>query len=209
MTKRKGILSTIALSVALTLTMTITASAATLSYWYSDASTIGKWSSSPKVWYNKMDSSASFAFLSGLLNGASVWNSALGTTVDVSSGYTTAPIKFYGGTAAQIEGLGIFGKVPDSYFGLTVYTKYTTGGTHTYNGTNKTCVFHQEITGYIVSRSDLSYDNYICTASHEMGHSMGWHGHPSSSQPAWVMQQGKLENTVLATGEKNHLSQIY
>ncbi|MCL1822686.1 MAG: hypothetical protein FWG44_00630 [Oscillospiraceae bacterium] len=52
-------------------------------------------------------------------------------------------------------------------------------------------------------------NNYKKTTMHEIGHVMGWDGHPSSGNTTWVMQQGKLENTTLTTGEKNHLSQVY
>lgn len=55
----------------------------------------------------------------------------------------------------------------------------------------------------------MTFDNYVKTTSHEVGHALGWFGHPSSSQPTWVMEQGLLENITLGAGEKNHLSQIY
>lgn len=209
MNKHSRLFSTSLLSLLLTFTLVTTVNAATLSYWYSDATMIGKWSTSPKVWYSKIDTTPTFAFFSGLLNGEDIWNDALGTSIDVSSSYTTAPIKFYGGTKAQLDALSIFNPVASNDLGLTSYTNITNSGTHKYNGASKTWYTYNEINGYVVSRSDMSYDNYVKTASHEIGHAMGWRGHPSSTQPTWVMQQGKLENITLSTSEKNHLSQIY
>jgi len=209
MNKSKHLFLTIVLSIILTLSFTATVSAATLSYWYSDSTIIGKWSSSPKVWYSKIDTTPTFAFLSGLINGQDIWNDALGTSIDVSSSHTSAPIKFYGGTKAQLDALSIFTPVPTTTLGLTSYTSTTLGGTHTYSGSSKTWYTYTQINGYVVSRTDMNFDNYVKTSSHELGHAMGWRGHPSSTQPTWVMQQGILENTSLSTAEKNHLSQIY
>lgn len=191
------------------LALPVTASAATLSYWYSDSSSIGKWSSTPEAYYSKIDTSASFSFASGLQNGETVWNDALGTSVDFLPHSTTKDINYYGGTKAQLDALSIFNPVPTGNLGLTSYTSRTDSGTHTYNGTSKTWYTHKKINGYVVSRTDMTYDNYLHTATHEVGHGMGWHGHPSTSQSTWVMQQGKLENTSLSTNEKRHLSQIY
>jgi hypothetical protein len=207
MIKHRHTILRIALSIILAFAFTLTAYAATLTYWYSDLNTIGKWSSSPQVWYSKLNSNSSFAFLSGLLNGESIWNSALGTSIDVSSSYTSAPIKYYGGTKAQIDALSIFPNVPTNQLGNTEYTEYEFGGYHTYNGSTKTWYTHTENWGYVVDRTDMNYNNYIKTSSHELGHAMGWEGHSTNS--TWVMTQGKLENTILATGEKNHLDQIY
>ena len=44
---------------------------------------------------------------------------------------------------------------------------------------------------------------------HELGHALGWRGHPHTYHEAWVMRQGKLENITLQDGEVNHLLQVY
>lgn len=197
---------TIALVLILIFSLSLTANAATLQYWYSDANTIGKWSSSPQVWYSKRNNNSSFAFLSGLLNGESVWNDALGTSIDVSSSYTSAPVKYYGGTRAQINALNIFEPVPEEQLGASYHT-CESGGYHTYLGNTKVWYYETEIWGYVVDRTDMNYNNYIKTGSHEIGHAMGWHGH--STNTSWVMTEGKLENTALSDEESNHLAQIY
>ena len=197
--------------IILVLSSTISIFAMTLNYWYSDTSIIGKWTTSPTVWFSKLDSSGSFAFLSGLMNGRSIWNNALGLSIVVTSAGngSTAPIKYYGGTKSQIDTLNIFAPVPSTELGATTITSSSLGGVHYYNNNPKTWRIINNVIGYVVSRSDMNYNNYIKTASHEMGHALGWFGHPISYQSTWVMQQGKLENISLAINEKNHLAQIY
>lgn len=189
--------------------LSLTVHAATLSYWYSDKDVIGKWETSPSVWYKKIDQSAAFSFLSGLIHGADIWNAALGTSVTVSSSNSSAPIKYYGGTKEQLDALNLFDPVATDDLGCTEYTDTSYKGTHTFNGVKKSWYLHKKITGYVVSRTDMNANNYTKTASHEMGHAMGWRGHPSTDHPTWVMEQGILENKTLSTGEKKHLSQIY
>jgi hypothetical protein len=189
------------------LSFMLKASAATLSYWYSDDYQIAFWSSSPNVWYDKIDTSSSFSFLSGLLNGEDEWNDALGTSINISSSYTDAPIKYYGGTKTQIDALGIFDTVPSDASGFTDYADDEWYCEHTYNGIAIACSEQISTIGYIISRSDFSYNNYLKCCTHELGHSMGWRGHSSST--SWIMTQGKSTVTALATGEKNHLAQIY
>ncbi len=182
--------------------------ATTLDCWYSDSNNIGKWTYSPKVWYSKIDTSGSFAMLAGLNNGKSIWNSALGLDVSVSSLYTSAPIKYYGGTKAQIDALNLFNPVATTTLGMT-QVSYSLNETCSYNGASKKIYICNSVRGYIVSRTDMSYNNYLKTASHEMGHALGWLGHPATNQPTWVMQQGILTNTILNSSEKRHLAQVY
>jgi len=125
-----------------------------------------------------------------------------------TSSATSSSLKYYGGTKAEIDALGLFPSVPTNNLGLTQYS-YSQWGTISYNGSTKTVMIMSSTTGYIVDRSDMGTNNYKKTCTHEFGHALGWIGHPSPSQPTWVMQQGILENTVLAENEKKHLLQAY
>ena len=66
-----------------------------------------------------------------------------------------------------------------------------------------------EISGYIVKRDDLIYYNYIKTIAHEMGHALGWFGHPAVSHYDWIMQQGRYTTSTLSDEERQHLKRAY
>ena len=200
-------LSIIILVLAILTVLTGTAIAAPVSYWYSDSDNIGKWETSPKIWYSKIDPSGSFPMAVALGHAKLEWKDALGTSIAVTTNDTSAPIKFYGGTKAQIDALNLFAPVSTTTLGMTAYTDIRRKGVYTYGSSVKTWYTHHEINGYLVSRTDLSYNNFIKTATHEVGHAMGWRGH--SSPANWVMTQGKIETITLSTEEKNHLHQIY
>ena len=102
--------------------------------------------------------------------------------------------------------MGEFGNVPIDAAGFTDYDD-SFYCEDTYN--NMPISRFEQITtkGYIVSRSDFYYNNYLKGCTHELGHSMGWRGH--SSNTSWVMTQGKATVTALSTDEKDHLAQVY
>ena len=180
-----------------------------LSYWYSDASEIGKWTYSPVVYYENHNPVNTFPLGSGMANGVSEWNAALGLSMTLSTTNSNAPIRFHGGTKDQLEATNLFGVIPVDYLGKTFVLSSTNLDKYSYNGSIKQLKVYNEVIGYVVSRTDASYYNVIKTCTHELGHAMGWWGHPVSSQPTWVMQQGLLTNTTLTTDEKNHLIQVY
>lgn len=179
-----------------------------ISCWYSDSNLIGRRTNSPTLWYSKLNSNPSFMFVTGMTHAESQWESALGISINSASSATSSSLKYYGGTKAEIDALGLFPSVPTNNLGLTQYS-YSQWGTISYNGSTKTVMIMSSTTGYIVDRSDMGTNNYKKTCTHEFGHALGWIGHPSPSQPTWVMQQGILENTVLAENEKKHLLQAY
>ena len=180
-----------------------------LSYWYSDASSICKWTSSPTISLFFLGFNNSTSIYDGFLNGVTQWNSALGISSDLSYMNVSAPVIFYAGTKQELEDGGYFGAISASTLGVTRYIHRTQQEKFSYNGSIKTLYTLSEVMGYVVSRSDLVYDNYIKTCTHETGHALGWDGHPSSSQPTWVMQQGISTVTTLSTEETHHLAQVY
>ena len=180
-----------------------------LNCWYSDDSKIGKWNFSTTIRYYDLCNDTFFPLVAGLNNGINQWGNALGISPTLSGTSSNAPIEFYGGTKEQLEALEFFGYIDDTIYGLTLYLNMGDPDTYSYNGAIKKCYPYYSTRSYVVNRSYMSYYNVIKTCTHEMGHALGWKGHPSTSQPTWVMQQGLLTNTTLSDEEKAHLLQVY
>lgn len=188
--------------------MIVSASAKELEFWYSDSVRVGQWDSGQVVYCSKLNSDDDFPFYTAMASGINKWKSALGLSLTYSTTDTSAAIQYYGGTKAQLDALGIFDSVPASVLGCT-YTSYQSRENHTYYGAEKYAVTIIKVVGYVVDRADMNTNNTIKTATHELGHGMGWLGHPATYQPTWVMQQGLLENTSLSSDEVWHLFQLY
>lgn len=220
MITRKRVTAMIAaLLVCVGFILPMPAHAATLTYWYSTGSQIGKWTYSPVIYYCKLSSDANFSFANGIYNAVNQWNTALGTSLTYSSTNTSAPIKYYGGTIEELnrEGFGI-ATDDENTLGSTTLSK-NSKGQHFFtdlNGNSRTCSWYNiySAVGYVIYRPEtagLGYYTYIKTTTHEVGHAMGWLDHPpnSSGYASWVMIQGIYSNTTIKTGEKNHLAQMY
>ena len=84
----------------------------TLSYWYSDDDTIGRWNANfIKVCKSKLNTNTSFAFLDGMTYGYDSWGYAIGKTISSGNNnfYNDNPsIRFYGGTRTEIIAQGLF-----------------------------------------------------------------------------------------------------
>lgn len=177
---------------------------------------IAYWSGSPTIKYDKMISNADFPFLTGLNNGVTQWNSALSRNMSVSAIYTSPDIIYFGGTAADIDSLGLFASVPSAATGRTLYEgldldsnpRQSLKFTFSYGGENDFICYEQlSAIGYVVYNGTSTYYNYIKTCTHELGHAVGWRGHSLSDSN--VMWQGKSAVTSLQSVDINHLKQLY
>lgn len=202
---RKKIIS-IVICIALTVLPTISIQAAnlgTLSYWYSDSDTIGRWDeSSINVNTNRLNSNNTFYFLVAMVHALGQWSTPTGITLTKTT--TTGPIVYYGGTKAEIDTLGLF-TLPASATGATGTTN-TTEGTWTYGSTTKTGLKTTYAYGCIVDNGRTA-DEYKKTATHELGHALGWKGHSSTTTDVMYSQPSSV--TTLTSRDKNHLSQVY
>lgn len=203
---KKAIFS-LMLCFTLVTTLSITALAATnlgtLSYWYSDS--IARWDkSSINVYTNKLNSNGYFYFLNGINHGCDQWDDALGITLNYGSTYTSAPIKFYGGTKDEVSAYGDF-TITSSTNGVTILT-VSVEGTWKYGNTTKTGYLLSSAVGCIIDK-DHTTDEYKKTCTHELGHALGWVGHSSNSSD--IMYSLGSSVTSLTTRDSKHLSQVY
>jgi hypothetical protein len=180
----------------------------TLSYWYSDDVTIGRWNSNfIKVYKNKLNTNNSFAFLDGVTYACDSWGYVLGKSISsgINNFYIDNPsIVYYGGTRAEIIAQGQFYPY-QSDNGLTQPYDYYEGD-WTYGSTYKAGVLIYHAEGCIVDngRTTAEYKN---TCTHELGHSLGWYGHSLNSLD--IMYPVGSNIITLTSNEKNHLSQVY
>jgi hypothetical protein len=186
----------------------------TLSYWYSNENAIGKWLIAPTLYYEKRNNNADFKFAVGIVAGREAWASALNVNITYTGGESTAKIKYYGGNAADILAIGIFGPIPPDIGGLTNWgvndwsVNYYDGGIYKYGSQTKNLRIAKNVVGYLLDfGSGVTESEYKMMAIHEMGHAMGWRGHASDS--SWIMYASYTSVTTLKSGEINHLKQIY
>lgn len=177
----------------------------TLSYWYSDASSIGRWKTQPAVWASVMDSNSfnTSDFASWVNHAMSQWSyvrSSYG--VDDKS---SANIKIYGGEYDTLK--AIEPRLGDSSSHGGTFVSNTYEGDWVYSSTTKT---GNKVTGasaYIWEKLFKGNDAYKNTVTHEFGHAIGWAGHSSSSSD--VMYTSNTSIITLTTRDKNHLKQVY
>ncbi len=178
------------------------ASNATVSSWYSDASSIGYWSSKPYVFFTVLSSDSTVA--SNVTNAVNSWNNA-GIPCAVTTSTSAGNIKYYGGTVAQVNAIGYF-SVTDDYLGYTTVTSSTSAGTVRY-GLQDISV-RRYATVYACTLTGSPDQQF--TTLHEMGHALGWEGHYTTSKT--VVMYPDYSNslpTSLTNIDKSHLQQIY
>ena len=179
----------------------------TLSYWESDSSSIGRWSSTPKVYRFPLNSSFSSTFISCVSAAKTQWNTNAGIGLTITDSSSQANIHCYGGTAEEIaEQTGKTAASLSGHSGMTYYNSKTLEGTYTYgSSTKKGYIFSDVLVVVLDLDRDAAYTKK--TTIHEIGHALGWMGHSSNSSN--VMYQGSTTETTLTTADKRHLQQVY
>lgn len=181
------------------------ASLGTLSYWYSDSTTIERWDThSLTVRAVKLDTLAVFSFNVSLTHACDQWKVPLGLSLYVTSS-TSAPISYYGGTRQALNNLSIFPTIYSGVNGGTINTSYQEG-TYSYGATTKTGNVITSSIGYIVDNNRTN-NEYKETCTHELGHALGWYGHSSNWNSIMYAYGSSL--TTLTYIDKNHLAQVY
>lgn len=206
--KRKNNLLTVITAFLLTILLTVPALATeTVSYWYSDKSSVGYTPYDGSYYiYNYSDNETFKSYFQTAVDRAcSQWNNVLPIGVSETS-FNYAVSYVYGGTYDQL--VDIFPDLSSTNTGLTYPERSGDSVKIKYDGSNKTVYILEAASKMcVVQRSGRTLDGYKKTAIHEMGHLFGWLGHSSSSSD--VMYASASEVTTLTTRDKRHLKQIY
>lgn len=174
-----------------------------LSYYHSNSSTIGTWTTTPTLYFTLYSPYATTAssMESATTIADSKWS---GAGVPLVKSSTSTNIRVHTGEYDTIKAL--YPSFVNGVIGETVPT-WTTYGTATYNSATKTVKKITSAKIYYVPKATYK-DDFIVT--HEVGHAIGWVGH--SAVYGEVMYSQAMSNTgsfVLSTNEKNHIGQIY
>ena len=142
--------------------------------WYSDQSIIGRWSqSSIKIYANKLNTNATFYFDQAFTTARSEWQSALGIYLPIKPLENECPIRYYGGTVAELTALGW--TVSSYTAGTTELTSISMEG-YWYlltDGSSKAGYLYSLIRGYIVDKNKPWQEQRM---SHYMSWDMPWDG---------------------------------
>lgn len=190
-----------------TLNLPIKAKAATLgtlSYWFSDGYSIGRWKVSPKTYVNAPNggSLSEASFNNYVSDAKNAWSSTLGLSFSTASSNSLADINYYAGSLSYLR--TIIPSLPLDKVGATKYN-LSTEGTWTFSGAT--------VDGYVVNhaivciRGDVASPNYTNTSLHETGHALGWIDHSKSSSD--IMYTNVNSTTSLTSSDKNQLIQVY
>jgi hypothetical protein len=189
----------------------------TLTYWEANAtqdstSQIFRWgknsSSIPRYMYSaKLNGKKAFYFSGSFNIAVDAWGRAFGITMENyldSTPEKSSKIIYYGGTKAEIDALNIFSPVPSDWNGNTQPIGKVEGN-WTYGSTTKTGYLLSQARGYVVD-ANRSAEDYKATATHELGHAMGWGGHTTNRSA--VMYTWNTLYTLTSI-DKRQVTQVY
>lgn len=195
-----GLICAMILSFTVMYQNRVDAKSVTLSKWYSDGENVGYWKSNPQVYFSNLSSSINIA--SHVNTAVNKWKNA-GIKSTVITTPSSADIKFYGGTKAQLNSIGF------------VYTSKTFGHTKWDSSTTVAQAQNSHNIKKITaaSASMCSEAKYLDNmAIHEYGHALGWEGHipeGSEDENKNVMYKNNQDRTTLSKKDINHILQVY
>lgn len=191
---KKKTITTVLVIMLLTFSVFAAAIIGTLTYWYSDGSSIGYWTTARKINLNA-DSSAS---TTAAQNAATQWTNAGISSSWVASGQNIVMFSYPYATCVQLNS-----SISTEDAGFTVtYQSYV--GDFDYNSTYKRGYEIVLANVYVITDAST---NFIGGSAHELGHAFGWQGHSSNSSD--VMYPYNNTPTTLTTRDKNQLNQVY
>jgi hypothetical protein len=180
----------------------------TLSYWYSNTDIISHWKTPRKIYVSNLSSNSSFDLGNYVGFAIYQWSSKAQISCSANGTENSHSIVIYGGLESDLTDAGVFSDC-SSANGKCRSTA-TIEGTYTYGSLTKT----GKVTTYskiaIIEKSNPRTDMaYSKTATHELGHALGYAGH--STTKGDIMYTSSTSNTTnaLTTRDINHLKQIY
>ena len=158
-----------------------------------------------KIYKKNLSTSYNYDFEGGVNSATSQWGDALGITFSNAWFASTSDIEIYGGTKLDIaEKMGISDDQID-WSGKTNWNPNSNSIVNLDNG-NEIRYVVEYAKAYIYVLSENTSDAVLQTFIHEMGHAMGFAGHPTSEGNVMNKLNGV---TTLTYAEKRHLQEIY
>ncbi len=180
------------------------AAAGVISYWNSDAGSIGYQPTQVRYYSNKINSSFTEYNLA-VSHAYTQWTNALPMISMTSASQANANTFFYGGTYSQL--LTYFPDLTSDAAGQTAYRREYETNVRYQSSTMDVYSMYTNSKCCLVLRNGGIEAEYLKTMAHEVGHSLGWFGHSSNSSD--VMYYYTTSNKFLTTRDKQHLRQIY
>lgn len=183
--------------------------------WHSDGSWVGFWPGTIRV-HSQTIGRVSTGFRLGTWVGYSraAWGNALGVTIHPSDNPQTAQIRVFGGLREEVERHRGDRVGSTDWTGIARHATRTRVGTITAgNAVRGVYRYSGQASMWVVQRSTAttwSQDNINRsrkTISHELGHTLGFHGHSPSNID--VMWHANTPHFTLQYRERRHLRQIY
>lgn len=200
----------IALSTSLVLAIT---SHGTIYSWLADDNKIARWTVTPQIYEIPLNTTDAQSWLDYVMpNAIGQWNDVNGLTIGTTTSAGSEEITVYCGTLAEIQ--NIYASFPSASAGRTLYPDetyvgywnlYENGHTETryeyeFNSNDEADVYLRINTSYNTSERKF-------VAAHEIGHSIGFHGHnPASNE----LMYGVINSDyILSNDEEEHMELTY
>ncbi len=150
-------------------------------------------------------------FADSVQTGIDSWNDALDIDISITNSQNTAGILYYFGNAEEIEAHDYFSLVADTSGNTAIVTK-TPKEQFTWSGNVKVgCQIHPIVYSAVVN-CGLNQNETKKTATHELGHALGYFGHDTYNPTGGtmsVMTKGRSSDYTLNSRDICHLKQIY